>query len=103
MQGARDIDIIETEETVIEFQAQVEGERIDKLVVARVPGLSRSAVQKMIRGGLVTVNGKEVVWRFLGTVLLRYGVRVPPRLLDEAKGASLRAEPIPLDLVYEDD
>ena len=103
MQGARDIDIIETEDTVIEFQAQVEGERIDKLVVARVPELSRSAVQKMIRGGLVTVNGKEVKSNYRARLGDPVVVRVPPGLLGEAKGGSLRVEPIPLDVVYEDD
>ena len=91
------------EETVVKFQMQSKGERIDKLVVERVPDVSRSAIQKMIRGGLVTVNGKEVKPNYRSKVGDRIVVRVLPGLLGEAKVRSLQAESIPLDVIYEDD
>ena len=72
-------------------------ERLDKFVAARVAGLSRSAVQRLIDEGFITVNGAVT------DAAHRVGpgdeivVRIPP-----PAPATVAAEPIPLSIVYED-
>jgi 23S rRNA pseudouridine1911/1915/1917 synthase len=72
-------------------------ERLDKFVAAHVPDLSRSAAQRMIDAGLVTVNGAT------SDAARKVGqgdeivVRIPP-----PAPASLEPEAIPLSIVYED-
>ena len=73
-------------------------ERLDKFVAARLPDLSRSAVQRLIDGGFITVNGAHADAAHKvgpGDVI---AVRVPP-----PAPATLEAEAIPLSVVYEDD
>jgi len=73
-------------------------ERLDKFVAARMVDLSRSAVQRLIAGGFVTVNGAHT------DAARRVGpgdaivVRIPP-----SAPATIEAEAIPLSIVYEDD
>ena len=40
--------------------SEYEGERVDKVIAAKADTLSRSFVQKIIKDGEVTVNGKVV-------------------------------------------
>jgi len=83
---------------VIEFGVQVPGERIDRLASEQVAGASRAAVQKLIRAGLVLVNGAPVK--------ANYRVRAGDQIIvywPQEETAPLQAEPIPLDLVYEDE
>ncbi len=72
-------------------------ERLDKFVAARVADLSRSAVQRLIEDGLVTVDGAATD----AARKVRPGdeivVRIPP-----ARPATIEAEQIPLAIVYED-
>jgi len=35
------------------------GERLDKFLITKIPSVSRSKIQKMIKNGLVKINGKE--------------------------------------------
>lgn len=76
--------------------AEKSGERIDKII--KIDGLSRSRIQKLIDDGCVTIDGASV--KAGGKV--RAGdvitVRVP-----EPKQLDVKAENIPLDIVYEDD
>lgn len=83
---------------IVQFEVQSAGERIDKLLLAHLPETSRAAIQKMIRAGLVTVDGEPVKPNYR----VREGERVAARLPAE-KPLETRGEPIPLDLVYEDD
>ena len=72
-------------------------ERLDKFVAARVAELSRTAVQRLVEDGFVTVNGEtSEASRKLGQgdVVV---VRIPP-----PAPATLEAEHIPLSIVYED-
>ena len=46
------------EDTIIQWLAETKDDRLDKLLVARVPERSRSVLQKLIEDGLVTVNGR---------------------------------------------
>ncbi len=75
-----------------------EGGRLDRFVAARLPDLSRTAVQRLIDDGFLTLNGSpckasDKVGQ--GDVIV---VRIPPPAPTE-----LIAENIPLTIVYEDD
>jgi len=72
------------------------GERLDAAIAA-MSGLSRSAVQKLLDGGLVTVNGLPA----------RKNAKTAPGdeiefSLPETREAAVLPEEIPLDVVYED-
>jgi 23S rRNA pseudouridine1911/1915/1917 synthase len=76
-----------------------EGDRIDAFLSGQIPELSRSRIQKSIRAGELTVDGRAV-----GKPSRRVsgGERVelvfsPPRPLE------IEPEAIPLDIVYEDE
>ncbi|MEO1237980.1 MAG: RluA family pseudouridine synthase, partial [Planctomycetota bacterium] len=73
-------------------------QRLDKYLHNRLKGISRSQIQKLIALGGVTVNGKPAK----PALSLRTGdtveVVVPPK-----PAVDLRPEPIPLDVLYEDD
>jgi 23S rRNA pseudouridine1911/1915/1917 synthase len=74
------------------------GERLDRVVTARCPDLSRTRVQELIEAGLILLNARSTK----GSHRLRGGehltVEVQPR-------PPLRAEPesIPLEILYEDE
>ncbi len=70
-------------------------ERIDKYVTA--DGLTRSQIQKLIENGDITVNGKCVKTNYKLKLNDEISVTVP-----EPKEANIKAENIPLDIVYED-
>jgi len=79
---------------VIETQA---GERVDKLLAAEL-GLSRSAVQRLVKGGLVVVNAAPVKPSHRLQVDDLVVVRLPP-----PPSLEIRPESIPLRILYEDD
>ncbi len=81
------------------FKDSERGQRLDSALVGRLPTLSRAQIQRLVRQGDVTLDG--VVPRKAGLSLHgneKVTVRIP-----RAQPASERAEPIPLDIVYEDD
>ena len=74
------------------------GERLDRFLMARLPGLSRSRLQALIRDGHLTEA--EATIREPGHRVkpgLVYGLAVPAAEPDQPSG-----EAIPLDVVYED-
>ncbi len=81
--------------TIQEIQA---GERIDKLIAAQFDELSRSAVQRLIKEGLITVNGSPVKasYRLEAGDLVQVRVPLP-------QPADIRPEAIPLAVLHEDD
>jgi 23S rRNA pseudouridine1911/1915/1917 synthase len=73
------------------------GARLDKLVGGNVDGLTRSAAEKLISGGGVFVNGKA------GGKSLRCGAGdVVEVAVPEPTPLQVKAQPIPLDIPYED-
>jgi len=76
-----------------------EGERLDKLVAKRHSNWSRTKVQAWIEQGLVSVDGKVVT---KGSYRLTQGekIAIQPPPVEERK---IEAEPLPLDIRYEDD
>lgn len=84
----------------ITFTAKDAGERLDKIIAARVgERLTRTQIQTLIRDGKVLVNGAHVK----AGVKLKGGeqivITIPPPVDDE----TVTPEAIPLNIVYEDD
>lgn len=85
-------------EREIHLTAHSRKQRLDLFVLEQAQPLSRSQAQKLIRAGLVLVNGKaeKAGFRFKG------GERVVIRL-PAPETAAIEPEAIALDIVYEDD
>ncbi len=82
---------------VFKIAEDLEGERIDKALGSLIDSLSRSFIQKFIKDGKVTVNGR--------IVKSSYKVSVDDEVvfdLPEAVEPDIPAENIPLDILYED-
>ncbi len=84
-------------EIVVE-QTSAEPVRLDVYLAAKLPGLSRSRIRKLIEGGLVVTAGKPAK----AGLRLRNGDRLeitipPPAELD------VKAQDIPLAVIYEDE
>ncbi|MDP2731425.1 MAG: RluA family pseudouridine synthase [Dehalococcoidales bacterium] len=75
-----------------------QGVRLDKYVTEHCPGLSRTQVQKLISQGYVRVNNRLAKAGLQLSIGDRLTIAQPP-----PTGSSLQPEPIPLDILYEDD
>jgi len=82
----------------ITFEVQKTGERIDALLPHIVPDLSRSAAQKLLDGGFVTIRGMPLRKNYRVT----QGDTVEVSLI-EPESSELIAQDLPLDIVFEDD
>lgn len=83
---------------VIAVQEAEDGERLDKFLTERLPDLSRSAVQRLIELGLVTLAGQPVPSRHKTEVGEEFAVEIPP-----PEPLDAEAENIPLDIIFEDE
>ncbi|RLK63739.1 RluA family pseudouridine synthase [Atopobacter sp. AH10] len=72
-------------------------DRLDKWLSRQEPSKSRSAIQRAIKENLITVNGKNLPSKYL----LEEGDEINWTIKEE-EGLVLKAESIPLDIVYED-
>jgi len=81
----------------LEFQVGEEKERLDRFLAAQASELSRSAMQRLISAGQVTVNGEPSK----ASQKVRAGDQVVV-LLPAAETPQPLAEAIPLKIVYED-
>lgn len=83
----------------VEFKAEAKGERLDKIVAAHFgERLTRTQIQALIHDGLVTVDGAHVK----AGVKLKGGERIAIEVPPPPEDHGVQAEPIPLDVVYED-
>src|SRR5215211_2189649 len=99
-QPAPDIQV-EEDADVVHFHWRVSKNltrRIDQYLVDRIGYLSRAGVQRVIGDGLVTVNGRVVKASYRPRDGDEIDMVAPPKPVNE-----LVPEPIPLDIVYEDD
>lgn len=71
--------------------------RLDKYLSGRLGNFSRTSLQRYIREGAVTVNGRTVK----PSCTLQSGDRID-LLLPEPEKKSIPPEPIPIEVVYED-
>lgn len=72
-------------------------ERIDKALSEEVKDISRVAIQRMIEVGNITVNGNKTK----ASYKIANGDKVVV-IIEEPKDTSIKAQDIPLDIVYED-
>lgn len=86
------------DENIILVTARESGERIDALLARTVDGLSRSAAQKLLEDGCVTMAGIPLRKNYKCTAGDCFVLRLPA--LEETP---LIAQNIPLDVVYEDE
>ena len=73
--------------------------RLDRIVAAHCPDLSRTRVQELIESGLVLINGKAAK---KGSLHLRGSEKISIEA-PERPPIVAQAEAIPLDVLYEDD
>jgi 23S rRNA pseudouridine1911/1915/1917 synthase len=75
------------------------GQRLDRWLAERLPDLSRAYIQKLIEQGQIRYNGVVCNTK-------KQGIQVGDQILihiPEAQPLNLQPEPIPLDILYEDD
>lgn len=89
----------EGEETVVSFVVEEGNRRLDKVVRDHVPGLSRTRGQRLIDAEQVTVEGRPRKPAYRVNAGDRVTVILPP----EKPTRPVQPEPIPLDIVYEDE
>lgn len=85
------------DENILFVTAQESGERLDALLAYTLPDLTRSAAQRLIDAGAVTLCGAALKKNYRTRAGDEYAVIMP-----EASEAPLVAQDIPLDVVYED-
>lgn len=86
------------EELYFDILTKAEEERVDKYLALQMPERTRSFFQKLIKEGLVTVNGNVVKANHRLSAGDRLCVSVP-----EAKEPDILPEDIPLSVLYEDE
>ena len=86
------------DENYISITAKESGERLDALLARSIDGVTRSAAQRLIESGAVTLDGAVPKKNYRTRAGEEYGVVLP-----EASDVPLVAQDIPLDIVYEDD
>ena len=84
------IEIYETEEE--------DNERLDFYLAENIENLSRTYIQKLIKEGLVLVNGKQEKSKYIISSMDYIKVQIPKPIKLE-----VIAEDIPLDIIYEDE
>lgn len=78
--------------------AEDAGKRLDVYLAGKVPGFSRSRVQKLIDSGDVLVNGSQQPGKFHVPEGAAVAVKIPP-----PRPAKPQPQEIPLDVLYEDE
>ncbi len=86
------------DENYISITAKESGERLDALLARSIDGVTRSAAQRLIESGAVTLGGAVPKKNYRTRAGEEYVVVLP-----EASDVPLAAQDIPLDIVYEDD
>lgn len=82
----------------VEIRVDAPGERLDAFLAVRLPELSRSRIQVLIRGQFIVVNGQPAKPRDAVKVGDRIAIAVP-----EAVPLDAAPQDLPLDILFEDD
>jgi len=80
------------------FVCENGGERLDVFLASNLCGLTRSAAQRLLDAGRVTINGKPVKKNHITSTGEQYTV-----IQDEPIDSVVLKQDIPLDIVFEDD
>lgn len=83
----------------INLQADTRADRLDRFLADRLRDLSRSRIQALIESGHVTLNDRTCTSK---KVAIQTGDRLQISIPDP-QPLDLKATPIPLDILYEDD
>ena len=86
------------DENYIIITAKESGERLDALLARSIDGLTRSAAQRLLDSGAVTLGDMALKKNYRAREGEEYAVNLP-----ELADVPLVAQDIPLDIVYEDD
>lgn len=81
----------------MKLQATEAGQRLDVFLAEQLENTSRSAAQKLLEAGAVTLNGKPLRKQDKTVAGAVYEVVLP-----EVKEVSIEPKELPLDIVYED-
>ncbi len=92
------VDGDEAQHVKLRIRRRLPGRRLDKYLHSRVPRLSRTAVQRLIKQGDVTVNGKPTK----ASCELNKG-DVVELVIPPPEPRAVVPQDIPLDIVFEDD
>jgi len=92
------LDEDEAERVRLRIRRKLPGRRLDKYLQGRFPRLSRTAIQRLIKQGAITVNGQptKASYEMCGGDLI--DLVIPP-----PEPREIIPENIPLDVVYEDE
>ena len=74
------------------------GQRLDRFLASQLPELSRTRIQSLVQEGFVQVSGMAMKPSYHVESENRISVEIP-----EAPPPGVEAEPIPLDVLYEDE
>lgn len=88
----------QAEEVTLQVRRRLPGRRLDKYLHGRFPRLSRTLIQRLIKQGAVTVNGRPTKASYEPDAGDLVVMVIPPPEPTEIAG-----EDIPLDVIYEDD
>ncbi len=88
------------EENIVKYIAseEMDGERVDKIMSSLSDSMSRSYIQKLIKGGLVLKNGAPVKPSTVVNEGDELTMTVPKAVIPD-----IEPENLPLDIIYEDD
>src|SRR6187431_3161051 len=81
------------------ISAEDDGTRLDRVLAARIPALSRSRLKALILGGEVAIEGRTIRDP---SERVKSGARVTVNV-PEPEPAKPQGERIPLNIVYEDE
>ena len=81
------------------FTADQSHLRLDQYLTEKLPDLSRSKIQNLIKLGQVKIDGKAVK----SSLILHGDEKIECIFEPEPRGEELAAEPMDLDILYEDD
>jgi 23S rRNA pseudouridine1911/1915/1917 synthase len=85
-------------ERVVHLQVDEADQRLDRYLARVLPDVSRSQAQRLIRQGLVALDGEAAKPSTPVEPGMRVVVRIPPLPSDE-----ISPEAVPIDVIYEDD
>jgi 23S rRNA pseudouridine1911/1915/1917 synthase len=83
----------------INLQVAADGERLDRYLASYLPDFTRSRIQQLIEQGQVQLNHKECTSK---KIVVKQDDLIT-LIVPEAQPLELKAEDIPLDILYEDD
>ena len=90
----------QTELRAVEVPAALHGQRLDKALAELVPEFSRSYLQQLLALGAVQVQGSPAT---KASVKVKVGEQLQVEMRPTAQSQSFRAEPMALDVAYEDE